>query len=59
MTVPLYGVLSHQHLLDLLPALLLMIRITGQAVEDPGDTTGSSVMSLKHKSVHLCSNVFI
>lgn len=56
---PLYGILPIQDMDDLIPADLLVIRVTGQAVESPGDPTGCGVMALKHEGIHLCSDVLV
>lgn len=58
-SLPLYGVLAIQGLNDLLPALLLMLWVAGQTVEDEREATGCGVMALKHEGVHFCPYIFI
>ena len=48
-----------QETLDLLPAPLLMLRVRGQGIEDPGDATGCGVMALKHERVHFGTEVLV
>ena len=51
--------LISQKALDLFPALLLMLRVCGQGIEDPGDATGCGVMALKHERVHFGTEVLV
>lgn len=46
-----------QEALDLLPTSLLMLRVGGQSIEDPGDATGCGVMTLEHERVHFGTEV--
>lgn len=48
-----------QNALHLFSASLLVLRVGGQSIENPGDSTGCSVMALKHECVHLCTQVLI
>lgn len=57
--IPVYGVLPLQYLTDLLPAALLVLWMTGQTVEEPGDATSRGVVALEHECVHLSSDVLV
>ena len=48
-----------QEALNFLSASLLVLRVGGQSIENPGNSTGCSVMTLKHECVHLCTQVLI
>lgn len=48
-----------QEALNFLSASLLVIRVCGQSIEDPGDSTGCGVMALDHECVHLSTKVLV
>ncbi len=58
-TVPVHCVVSIQNLQDLLSALLLVLRVTSQIVEDPRYSTSCGVMAFKHECVHFSPDIFI